>query len=341
MLKKKISLLIIGLKNEYSLENFYKKAFNSIGIKKVFCFPNNINFYLYCLLGSLKLKFLFVPINYIYQCRLNIFLKKRKPFDFIIIFKGIEINKKYLIELKNNNPKTRIINIFTDDPFNLNSVATSSNSLLSSIPIYDYFFIWSQKIKSKLQKKYKSYKNFYYLPFGFNNKINKINKNKIDLNYISLIASGDHYRESIVKKINRIRLNIFGNSWGKNIENHSVKNFVYGKKLIEIIAKSFVSINILRKQNESSHNMKTFEIPAMGGLLFTTRSQEQNFFFPENKASIMFGSIREFEKKILFLMNNKKIAERIRQKGFELSRKHSYNNRAKYLLKLINNNNAR
>jgi hypothetical protein len=24
-------------------------------------------------------------------------LKKRKPFDFIIIFKGIEINKKYLI----------------------------------------------------------------------------------------------------------------------------------------------------------------------------------------------------------------------------------------------------
>jgi hypothetical protein len=338
MLKKKISLLIIGVKNEYSLENFYKKAFNSIGIKKVFCFPNNINFYLYCLLSKLKLKFLFVPINYIYQCRLNIFLKKRKPFDFIIIFKGIEINKKYLIELKNNNPKTRIINIFTDDPFNLNSVATSSNSLLSSIPIYDYFFIWSQKIKSKLQKRYKSYKNFYYLPFGFSNKINKINKNKIDLNYISLIASGDHYRESIVKKINRIRLNIFGNSWGKNIENHSVKNFVYGKKLIEIIVKSFVSINILRKQNESSHNMKTFEIPAMGGLLVTTRSREQNFFFPENKACVMFDNVAELEKKILFLKKNKIIADQIRQKGFELSQNHSYNERAKYLLKVICSN---
>ena len=153
MLKKKISLLIIGLKNEYSLENFYKNAFNSIGIKKVSFFSNNINFYLYCLLCSLKLNFLFVPINYIYQFRLNIFLKKEKSFDFIIIFKGIEIDKKYLMELKNKNPKTRIINIFADDPFNLNSVATSSNSLLSSIPIYDYFFIWSQKIKRKLQKK--------------------------------------------------------------------------------------------------------------------------------------------------------------------------------------------
>jgi spore maturation protein CgeB len=86
--------------------------------------------------------------------------------------------------------------------------------------------------------------------------------------------------------------------------------------------------------------MKTFEIPAMGGLLFTTRSQEQNFFFPENKASIMFGSTREFEKKIFFIKKNKKIADRIRKKGYELSRKHSYNNRAKCLLKLINKKNA-
>ena len=104
MLKKNISILIIGLKYKYSLENFYKKAFNSIGIKKVSYFSNNIHFYLYCLLCSLKLNFLFVPINYIYQFRLNIFLKKEKPFDFIIIFKGIEIDKKYLIDLKKKNP---------------------------------------------------------------------------------------------------------------------------------------------------------------------------------------------------------------------------------------------
>jgi spore maturation protein CgeB len=81
--------------------------------------------------------------------------------------------------------------------------------------------------------------------------------------------------------------------------------------------------------------MKTFEIPAMGGLLVTTRSKEQNFFFPENKACIMFNNVAELEKKILFLRKNKKIAEQIRQKGFELSQNHSYNERAKYLLKVI------
>jgi spore maturation protein CgeB len=335
MLKKNISILIIGLDYQHSLENFYKKAFISIGIKKIFFFSNNIYFNLYCLLSSLKLKFLFAPINIFYQNKLNFFLKKKKPFDFIIIFKGIEINKKYLLELKNKNLETKIINIFTDDPFNLDSPATSSISLLSSIPIYDYFFIWSLKIKDKLKKKYKAYKNFYYLPFGFNKRINKINKDKIDSNYISFIASGDQYRENIIKKINKIKINIFGNSWGKSLGNHSIKSFVHGKKLIDIIAKSFLSINILRKQNQTSHNMKTFEVPAMGGLLVTTRSKEQNYFFPENQACVMFSNASELEKKILFLKKNKKVAERVRQRGFKLSRHHSYNERAKYLLKII------
>jgi hypothetical protein len=139
MFKKNISILIIGLKYKFSLENFYKKAFYSVGIKKVSYFSNNVNFYLYCLLNSLRLNFLLVPINYIYQLRLNIFLKNEKPFDFIIIFKGIEIDKKYLIDLKKKNPQTKFINIFTDDTFNLTSTASSSRSLLSSIPIYDYF----------------------------------------------------------------------------------------------------------------------------------------------------------------------------------------------------------
>lgn len=123
--------------------------------------------------------------------------------------------------------------------------------------------------------------------------------------------------------------------------NHSIKTCVFGKNLISVIAKSYASINILRKQNLTSHNMKTFEIPAMGGLLVTTRTKEQNFFFPENKASIMFKNAKELEKKISFLKNNKKIAKSIRRRGFLLSHKHSYKNRAKYLFKIIYKNNVK
>ncbi len=335
MIPKNISILIIGSNNKYSLENFYKKSFYSLGIKKIYVFSNNIYFYLYCLFSSMRAKFLYHLIRPIYESRINSFLRKKGSIDIIIVFKGIEIKKEFLIKLKNRYPTTKIVNIYTDDPFNLRSVSTSSTLLLSSIPVYDLFFIWSKEIIFKLKKKYKLYKIFHYLPFGYDQRVSTINMKKIDINFISFIASGDRYRENIVKKINKIKLNIFGNSWSINLLNHSINTFIYGKKLIDIINKSFASINILRKQNLTSHNMKTFEIPAMGGLLVTTRSKEQNQFFPENKASIMFNSATELEKKIFFLRKNRKIAEKIRKKGFELSRKHSYKNRARYILKTI------
>lgn len=341
MIPKKISILIIGSNNKHSIESFYKKAFYSIGIKKINLISNDIYFYLYCLFNSMRAKFLFNLIRPIYERKINFFLRKIKSIDFIIIFKGIEINKDFLINLKNKYPRIKIINIYTDDPFNLRSVSTSSSLLLSSIPVYDFFFIWSKKIKTKLKKKYKFHKIFHYLPFGYDQRAPSIIKKKIDINFISFVASGDKYRESIVKRINKIKLNIFGNSWSSNLRNHSINSFVYGKKLFDIINKSYASINILRKQNLTSHNMKTFEIPAMGGLLVTTRSKEQNLFFPENKASIMFNSVKELEKKIFFLKKNNKIAENIRKKGFELSRKHSYKNRAKYILKTIYESNVK
>jgi spore maturation protein CgeB len=335
MIQKKISILIIGSNNKYSIESFYKKAFNSIGINKIYLCSNDIYFYLYSLFSSMRVKFLYNLIKPIYESKINSFLRKIESIDLIIIFKGIEINKDFLIKLKIRYPATKIINIYTDDPFNLKSPSTSSSLLLNSIPVYDFFFIWSKKIKSKLRKKYKFHKIFYYLPFGYDQSASSVIKKKIDINFISFIASSDKYRENIIKRIKRIKLNIFGNSWSSNLPNHSINTFVHGKKLMDIIAKSYASINILRKQNLTSHNMKTFEIPAMGGLLVTTRSKEQNLFFPENKGSIMFSSVNELEKKILFLRKNQNIAVNIRKKGFELSHKHSYKNRAKYILKTI------
>ena len=55
----------------------------------------------------------------------------------------------------------------------------------------------------------------------------------------------------------------------------------------------------------------------------------------------MFNSVKELEKKIFFLKKNNKIAENIRKKGFELSREHSYKNRAKYILKTIYESNVK
>ena len=99
------------------------------------------------------------------------------------------------------------------------------------------------------------------------------------------------------------------------------------------MASSTVCLNPMRAQNKGAHNMRTFEIPAMGGLMLTSRSEEQQAFFPENEACYMYGDIEDLKKKIEYIIRNKQEDKQVRARGMELVAEHSYNNRVLLLLK--------
>ena len=81
--------------------------------------------------------------------------------------------------------------------------------------------------------------------------------------------------------------------------------------------------------------MKTFEIPSMGGVLITQRNTEQNKFFPESKASLMFENIKELKFKIRNTKTKSKIYKNIKKRAFKIVEKNSYKLRAKYLINKI------
>ena len=52
------------------------------------------------------------------------------------------------------------------------------------------------------------------------------------------------------------------------------------------MSKIYQNLNFIkytRRQNYDSHNMKTFEITSMNGLMLTLKSKDQSKYFPENK----------------------------------------------------------
>ena len=82
--------------------------------------------------------------------------------------------------------------------------------------------------------------------------------------------------------------------------------------------------------------MKTFEIPSMRGLMLTKKSKNQNYFFPENKACIMYNDTKDLIYKIKKILSNYDYYKKIRYYGYKMSKVHSYKNRAKYIIKKIN-----
>ena len=133
------------------------------------------------------------------------------------------------------------------------------------------------------------------------------------------------------------KVDIYGNGW-PSFKKHKIHKYIKNKKLSEVIAQSNICLNILKKQNLGAHNMRTFEIPSMKGLMLTTRSYEQNKIFPENKASLMFENTEELNKKIEYIFNNPKKIKKIKDKGFLMSKKHRYSERLKFLIRFIDEN---
>ena len=78
--------------------------------------------------------------------------------------------------------------------------------------------------------------------------------------------------------------------------------------------------------------MRTFEIPAMGGLMLTNYSQEQDNFFKQNKECYMYKNKKDLLKKINYIFSNPKKAYKTRKNGFFKSNHYSYETRLKYLL---------
>ena len=58
-----------------------------------------------------------------------------------------------------------------------------------------------------------------------------------------------------------------------------------------------VQLNLFRQYNEGSHNMRTFEIPAVGGIQLTEYSTEQADFFKEGEEIFSFVRQGRYGKK--------------------------------------------
>lgn len=335
-MKKKIfkKILIVGSNEKFSLENMYLRAFKKLKFNIKLLHIYNIKKNIFSRIFWKYFKFLsFIFIRY----KILSFLKNnRNSYDLIVIFKGLYLNKDFIIEGKKLQNNAKWINIYPDDPLNNDiSKDISNKGVISSINYFDIFFIWSKVILKKLKKKF-PFQKFIYLPFANDSYFYKKQlRRKKKIYDLSFIGTADQKRYNLLKELNEFKIILAGNGWR---EFNLLKNIKYvgsvnHKKFSKLVNLSKLSLNILRDQNATSHNMKTFEIPAMGGLMITKRTKEQEIFFPDNKACLMYNNINELKIKIRAVLKNPNKFNKIKKNAYSLSKYYTYKKRAKQIIK--------
>lgn len=334
------SILIVGSKRKGAIENAYAKAFDRLGVSLIDHFdleqPSKLlsqNRIINRLTQHVQYEF--TGRNFFQYLRLN-----AQKYDAVIVFKGMQLTPAWLAKCKLASQSATWVNFNPDDPFNLISRGATNQNVFKSIGLYDIYVTWAKHLIPSIKKK--GCPVAVYLPFAFDEDYHfPSNSLSMDLSEtITFVGTWDKQREQVLTEIADMPLMIFGSYWDRISKRSPLRGKIhpanlYGEELRRVISSSKASLNILRPQNSNAHNMRTFEIPAMRGLMVTTSSEEQNYYFPEGQACLMYKDSQELRSKLKKLLNNVFDIKSMKEEAFSLRIGHSYKERAYALCEII------
>jgi len=106
------------------------------------------------------------------------------------------------------------------------------------------------------------------------------------------LGNPDKIRSSFLTKLAEqgILMDVYGNDWEKFVTHKNITTHqpVYGDEQWKTLRKYRVQINLMRIHNENSHNMRTFEVPGVGGIQVAPFTKEHNLFFEEGKEIFLY-----------------------------------------------------
>jgi spore maturation protein CgeB len=213
-----------------------------------------------------------------------------KP-DLLWIFKGMEIFPETLEYAKKRG--VRLVNYNPDHPFFFAAPGSGNAYVKNSIPIYDLHLSYSRKILEDLRTSYQI--KGQWLPFGFeiSEPIFAFAASVPEIERACFVGCADDERYRVVQLLVKqgIPVDVYGPGWDKYFRGNGkqkVSAGIYNDGLWSVIRSYRLQLNIFRSQNLNSHNMRSFEIPGIGGIMLAPWSEEHISFFEPGQEAYFF-----------------------------------------------------
>lgn len=233
----------------------------------------------------------------------------------------------------------KIISFNPDNPFVFTGLGSGNENVTKSIGLYDLHLTYNTAVLKKLKNDYKIHVE--YLPFGFelDDASYQQATKEDEINKVCFLGNPDKDRAVFIEGLaaNGIQIDIYGNDWKKFVSNKNIALFkpIYGDDFWKVLRKYRVQLNLMRIHNPDSHNMRTFEVPGVGGIMVAPDTEEHRNYFVADKEIFLFTDLASCINKIKYLLNlNKKEADSIRDNARtkSLTAGYTYKDRSKQAL---------
>ena len=135
---------------------------------------------------------------------------------------------------------------------------------------------------------------------------------------VCFAGNPDSKRAGFIENVARagIEIDVYGNHWSRFVNNPLVvvHQPVYGAAFWKILSRYRVQLNLMRTHNEGSHNMRSFEVPAIGGIMLAPDTQDHRLYFKDREEVFLFSTLDNCVELAHFILSlSKAEAEGIRQ----------------------------
>ncbi|MEJ7676458.1 MAG: glycosyltransferase [Segetibacter sp.] len=334
-----MKILLVGASSPYAIERFYLKYLNEISGVQAQLFEAQ-NFFLTYYHKSILNKILFrIGYKKIYT-KINIKLRAKilefHP-DILFVFKGMEVFPQTLRFTKNHGIKA--VNYNPDNPFIFSGKGSGNRNITNSFSLYDLHLTYNLEVKNKIEREYNTPVKM--LPFGFDVDKDLYIRclNQSEIIKTCFLGNPDKERAEFIMGLANegILIDVYGNNWDKFISHSNVivHSSVYGEDLWKTLRRYRVQLNLMRIHNVNSHNMRSFEVPGVGGIMVAPNTIEHNLYFENQKEIFLYNSVIDCSKTIRELLSfSSTEADSIRQNARtrSIASGYTYKDRAKQLL---------
>ncbi|ULQ56263.1 glycosyltransferase [Flavihumibacter rivuli] len=333
-------ILIVGSDNIWSIERIYARHLKELGVA-VEIFPAQ-NLFLASYNKSLVNKLLYKAglsrILHGVNQSLRQHIEKKRP-DAVWVFKGMEVFPSTIQWI--HSLRVPVVNYNPDNPFIFTGSGSGNKNVTRSIRAFDLHFTYSLAIKSQLEK---IGCKVALLPFGFDlaDKDLEAAAAAPEILKLCFLGNPDKDRASFIRQLadGGIQIDLFGNNWGAFISHPNIGIFdaVYAGDFWIKLRQYRVQLNLMRVHNLDSHNMRSFEVPGIGGIMLAPDTPEHRLFFKDGEEAFLFTDATScMEKANQLLRLDKAGADRIRENARKrsLASGYSYKDRSADVLKVL------
>lgn len=232
-------------------------------------------------------------------------------------------------------------NYYADNPYcgvplSPRKSSAQRRDLLDALRAYSRVWIWERGMAQRLAADGVAAA---YLPFGVDPEafrpVSPGNCSEcVDPHAVVFIGQHSAKREAHVGAIRRQSVALWGSRWDRAAGPFKGRHIIhrrptFGAHCAELYAAAAVSLNVVDDLNMPGHNMRSFEIPASGGLMLSTYTAEQAEFFPEDEAALYYRDPAEIDGKIERALKDQAWAAGLRRTALALTENQHYIDRVR------------